>query len=268
MMDLRIDSQRLVPTCDIAENSPTVGNRNAHPCGLHCGVDCKNRIDAVNAAILDAERRADRARGSVRLLAVSKARTTTEIRAAYAAGQREFGENYVQEAVPKITALSDLNVAWHFIGAIQSNKTRDLARHFQWIHTVDRAKIATRLNAAAQRPLDVCIQVNVDEEPQKAGVLPAELAPLVTHIVGLPRLRVRGLMAIPDPDRDRRPSFRALRTLFDALAADAGDHWDTLSMGMSDDFEAAVDEGATVVRIGTAIFGPRPATPVRHRVPA
>ena len=192
-----------------------------------------------------------------RLLAVSKSRDAAEVRAACAAGQREFGENYVQEATAKMAALADLDIVWHFIGAIQSNKTRDIAAHFQWVHTVDRAKVASRLNAAAGDALDVCVQVNVDAEAQKAGVAPAELPGLVAHIAALPRLRLRGLMVIPRQGGDSRTSFRRTRSLFETLAASAGPHWDTLSMGMSDDFETAVEEGATIVRIGTAIFGPR-----------
>ena len=200
------------------------------------------------------------------MIAVSKARSAAEVRAAYEAGQRDFGENYLQEAAAKMTALSELDIVWHFIGAIQSNKTRDIARRFQWVHTVDRARIASRLDGAAQRPLDICVQVNIDAEPQKAGVAPSDLSSLVTHIRGLPRLRLRGLMAIPRADGDHRASFRALRSLFDAHADAAGDHWDSLSMGMSDDFEVAIEEGATMVRIGTAIFGPRPTS--AQRVPA
>ena len=244
-------------------------------------MDCDQRITAVKAAIDLAEGRTNRSSPCegqapraprlraprTRLIAVSKARTAAEVRAAFDAGQRDFGENYLQEAVAKTKALSDLDIVWHFIGAIQSNKTRDIARRFQWIHTVDRARIASRLDAAAERPLDICVQVNIDAEPQKAGVAPSDLPALVTHIHGLPRLRLRGLMAIPRADGDHRASFRALRSLFDDLADDAGDHWDSLSMGMSDDFEIAIEEGATMVRIGTAIFGPRP-TPVRQEVPA
>ena len=230
-------------------------------------MDCDKRIEAVNAAIGLAEGRAGRSPSRVRLIAVSKARTAGEVRAAYESGQRDFGENYLQEAVVKMTALSNLDIVWHFIGAIQSNKTRDIARRFQWVHTVDRARIASRLDDAAERPLDICVQVNIDDEPQKAGVAPSDLSALVTHIQGLPRLRLRGLMAIPRADGDHRTSFRALRRHFDTLADDAGDHWDTLSMGMSDDFEIAIEEGSTLVRIGTAIFGPRP-TPARQKVPA
>lgn len=213
-------------------------------------------IDAVRAAIRTAEEAARRPPGSVHLLAVSKARSDAEIRAAHDRGLRQFGENYAQEAIAKVRALAGLDITWHFIGAVQSNKTRDIARHFRWIHTVDRAKVARRLNAAAERDLDICIQVNVDAEPQKAGVDPAELPALVGCVLELPRLKLRGLMAIPAP-RDPRDSFRRTRRLFDALAPSAGAHWDTLSMGMSDDFADAIAEGATLVRIGTAIFGPR-----------
>ena len=237
---------------------------SSHSCpprkrGLNCGVDYAKRMEPVLARLTAAANRTRAAPSSApRLLAVSKARNAAEVRAAHTAGQREFGENYVQEAAAKIAALADLDIVWHFIGAIQSNKTRDIADHFQWVHTVDRTKIASRLNAAAGDVLDVCIQVNVDVEPQKAGVAPAELPALVAHIAGLPRLRLRGLMVIPRQGGDSRQSFRRTRLLFEAMAPCAGPHWDTLSMGMSDDFEAAVEEGATIVRIGTAIFGPRP----------
>jgi len=216
----------------------------------------KPSIDAVRAAIRGAEEAARRPSGSVHLLAVSKARTAAEVRTAHGQGLRDFGENYVQEAIAKVQALADLDITWHYIGAIQSNKTRDLARHFQWIHTVDRARIARRLSAAAERDLDVCIQVNIDAEPQKAGVDPNGLHALVASVSDLPRLKLRGLMVIPEPG-DPRDSFRRTRQLFDTLAPCAGEHWDTLSMGMSDDFADAIAEGATLVRIGTAIFGPR-----------
>lgn len=213
-------------------------------------------IDTVRTAIRTAAEAARRPPDSVDLLAVSKARSAAEIRAAHGHGLRHFGENYAQEAIAKVRALADLDITWHFIGAIQSNKTRDLAQHFQWIHTVDRAKVATRLNAAAKQDLDVCIQVNIDAEPQKAGVHPDELPALVACVSDLPWLKLRGLMVIPEPGHSRA-SFRRTRQLFDALAPSAGEHWDTLSMGMSDDFADAIAEGATLVRIGTAIFGPR-----------
>ena len=213
----------------------------------------------MRAAIAQAEQRAGRPAGGVRLLAVSKSRSAAEVRAAYAAGLRHFAENYTQEGVGKAMALRDLDITWHFIGAIQSNKTRAIAQRFQWIHTVDRARIATRLNDAASKPLDVCVQVNVDAEPQKAGVAPGALAPLLAHIAALPRLRLRGLMTIGAADGDAGTGFRRLKALFDGVQNDARAHWDTLSMGMSGDYQTAIAEGATVVRIGTALFGPRPA---------
>lgn len=221
-------------------------------------MDYGKRIHALAATI---ERAAGAAGGDrpVRLLAVSKTRTAAEVRAARQAGLTDFGENYLQEALPKMTALANANITWHFIGAVQSNKTRAIAAHFDWVHTVDRSRVASRLDAAAPAPLDVCIQVNIDAEARKAGVAPDELPALVRQTAALPRLRLRGLMAIPRPDGDSRASFRRLRQLFNGLAAQAGPHWDTLSMGMSADFETAVEEGATIVRIGTAIFGPRPA---------
>ncbi len=214
------------------------------------------RIHAVRSQIEDAERAAGRTPGSVRLLAVSKTKPAAMVRDAGAAGLRDFGENYLQESAPKIEALADPDLVWHFIGAIQSNKTRDIARHFHWVHTVDRLRIATRLDAAAARPLNVCIQVNVDAEPRKAGVAAEALPALVAEVAALPNIRLRGLMVIPKPG-DTRPSFRRARELFESVAEAAGAYWDTLSMGMSEDFCAAIDEGATIVRIGTAIFGPR-----------
>ncbi|MGB8434825.1 MAG: YggS family pyridoxal phosphate-dependent enzyme, partial [Burkholderiales bacterium] len=182
---------------------------------------------------------------------------------ACAAGQRDFGESYAQEALAKIAALADLDLTWHFIGPVQSNKTRPIAESFAWVHTVDRLKVAERL--AAQRPaampaLQVCIEVNVSGEATKAGVTPDEVRPLATAVSRLPRLKLRGLMAIPAPTADpvlQRGHFGSLRALRDALNRD-GFALDTLSMGMSDDFEAAIASGSTMVRVGTAIFGPRP----------
>ena len=218
-------------------------------------MDQQARIDSVRAAIAAAERRAGRAAGSVRLLAVSKTHPAREVRAAYQAGLRDFGENYAQEGVAKAAALADLAITWHFVGAIQANKTRLIAERFQWIHSVDRARVATRLNDAAPRPLDVCVQVNVDAEPGKAGVSAAALAPLLTHIKTLPHLRLRGLMAIPAA-ADTSAGFKRLQALFET-ARDTPPCWDTLSMGMSADYSEAIALGATVVRIGTAVFGPR-----------
>jgi pyridoxal phosphate enzyme (YggS family) len=209
----------------------------------------------VGAAALAAGRRAD----DIRIVAVSKTFPPERIREAFAAGQRDFAENYVQEAVGKMDALADLPITWHFIGPIQSNKTRTLAERFQWIHSVDRLKIAERLSA--QRPpqlppLEVCLQVNVSGEQSKSGVAPVEVQPLAAAVAQLPGLRLRGLMAIPEPTDDvalQRSRFATLRRLRDAT----GLALDTLSMGMSDDLESAVAEGTTIVRVGRAIFGDR-----------
>lgn len=200
----------------------------------------------------------------VRLLAVSKTFGPDAVRAAHACGLDAFGENYLQEALDKMAALADLRGAlqWHFIGGLQSNKTRAVAEHFDWAHAVDRLKVAQRLSEqrpAGLAPLEVCIQVNVSGEASKGGVEPAEAAALAQAVHALPRLRLRGLMALPAPadgfDAQRKP-LRALRELFDALRAQ-GLPLDTLSMGMSADLEAAVAEGATILRIGSAIFGSR-----------
>ena len=221
-----------------------------------------DRLAGVLGRIEAAARRAGRDPTGVRLLAVSKQQAADRVRAAAAAGQREFGENYLQEALPKIAELDDLGLTWHYIGQLQSNKTRDVAARFQWVHTVDRPRIAERLSAQRPHwagPLEVLLQVKIDDEPGKGGVAPAEAAALADVVAGLPRLRLRGLMCIPAPvtgeDAQRRP-FRRLRELLDGLAA-RGHAVDTLSMGMSDDLEAAVLEGATIVRVGTALFGPR-----------
>lgn len=199
---------------------------------------------------------------SVKLLAVSKTKPISAIREAAAAGQRDFGENYVQEGVEKILALADHGLVWHFIGPLQSNKTRSVAEHFDWVHSIERLKIAQRLSEQRPShlaPLQVCVQVNVSGESSKSGCSPDEAADLCVAVAGLPRLQLRGLMAIPAPADDlaeqRRPC-RQLREIYAALRA-RGLALDTLSMGMSHDMEAAILEGATLVRIGTAIFGER-----------
>ena len=198
----------------------------------------------------------------VSLLAVSKTWPASDVREAAAAGQRAFGENYVQEGIAKIEALSDLDLEWHFIGPLQSNKTRPVAENFAWAHSLDRLKIAERLSVQRPErlpPLQVCLQVNVSGEISKSGVEPAAAAALAQAIVALPRLRLRGLMCIPEPTEDvavQRAAFRRLRQLFTQLR-DGGLPLDTLSMGMSHDLEAAIAEGATLVRVGTAIFGKR-----------
>jgi PLP dependent protein len=223
-----------------------------------------HNLVAVRTRIAQAAQAAQRDPASIRLLAVSKTFPADDVRAAFGAGQRAFGENYVQEALAKIEALADLRseIEWHFIGPLQSNKTRPVAEHFDWVHSVDRLKIAQRL--AEQRPanlapLNVCLQVNVSGEASKSGVTPAETRALAREIAALPRLALRGLMSIPEPNEDvdaQRAAHRTLRQLFDTLRAE-GLALDTLSMGMSADLEAAVLEGATIVRIGTAIFGAR-----------
>lgn len=196
------------------------------------------------------------------LLAVSKTRSADELRAVWQAGCRDFGESYLQEALAKQEALQDLPMTWHFIGPLQSNKTRPVASHFDWVHSIDRMKLAQRLNEQrppALPPLNVCIQVNIDDEASKSGVTPDEVETLANAIRELPRLKLRGLMCIPHPwesvAEQRRP-LAALRILLEALNA-KGFSLDTLSMGMSDDLDIAIAEGATMVRIGTALFGER-----------
>ena len=219
-------------------------------------------LQAVRQRIAQAARLAGRNPDDIRLIAVSKTFGPDAIRDAYAAGQRAFGESYLQEALDKMPGLSELPLEWHFIGPIQSNKTRPIAERFHWVHAVDRLKVAERLSSAraqAQPPLQVCIQVNVGAEASKSGVAPNEVLPLARAILALPRLRLRGLMTIPRPVEDfeaQRAQFRVLRLLRDELAA-AGIVTDTLSMGMTDDLEAAIAEGATMVRVGRAIFGER-----------
>jgi hypothetical protein len=225
----------------------------------------ESNLQVVRARIAAAARAAGRAPDDIALLAVSKTFAAGEVRAAYAAGQREFGENYVQEGMEKIAALSALPLVWHFIGPVQSNKTRSIAEHFDWVHSVAREKIALRLAQARPQelgPLDICLQVNVSGEASKSGVAPEEVRPLAEAVRTLPRLRLRGLMAVPEPSDDielQRRRFRGLRILLEQLNA-AGFGLDTLSMGMSQDLEAAIMEGATIVRVGTAIFGERVKT--------
>jgi len=207
--------------------------------------------------------------GAVRLVAVSKGFPAPAVAAAAAAGQRAFGENYLQEAQDKIEALRDAGLEWHFIGPIQSNKTREIASHFAWVHGVERLRIVERLSVqrpAGLPPLNVCVQVNISGESAKAGCPPQQAAELCAAVAALPRLRLRGLMAIPAAVEDAeaaRPAFRALRSLFERVRSGRGVKpvdFDTLSMGMSADFEVAVEEGATLVRVGSAIFGKRPQT--------
>ena len=220
-------------------------------------------LQATQASIDKAVTNSGREKTEVLLVAVSKTQPAERIREAYLLGQHHFGENYLQEALEKQSKLSDLNIGWHFIGPIQSNKTQLIAQHFDWVHGVDRFKIAQRLNDArpADAPkLQICIQVNVSNEATKSGVMPSEVTNLAKSVAALPRLKLRGLMAIPAPTQDidlQHQQFRKVRELYQQLNA-LGFVLDTLSMGMSEDFAIAIAEGATIVRIGSAIFGARP----------
>lgn len=203
--------------------------------------------------------KAGRNPASITLLAVSKTKSAAQIQLAYDAGQRDFGENYLQEAIEKIDHLHRLDISWHFIGPLQSNKTRIVAEHFDWLHTLDRRKIAERLNQ--QRPpdtppLQVCIQVNIDRQDSKSGCMAEDATSLAQFVASLPNLQLRGLMAIPSPDNSE-DAFRQLRQLRDDIGQQTGLTLDTLSMGMSDDLDCAIAAGSTIVRIGTAIFGRR-----------
>jgi pyridoxal phosphate enzyme (YggS family) len=220
-----------------------------------------DNLQAVKARIASAAQAVRRDPASIRLLAVSKTHAVARISEAFAAGQRAFGENYVQEALEKMDALAHAGIEWHLIGALQSNKTRAVAERFQWVHTLERAKIAERLSQqrpASLPPLNVLIQVNISGEATKSGIAPRDAPALASAIAVLPRLRLRGLMAIPEPTDDvslQRDRFAAARRIYEGLKKEF--QLDTLSMGMSDDMEAAIAEGSTLVRVGTAIFGAR-----------
>lgn len=219
-----------------------------------------NNLQQLKDRIRAAERDARREPGSVQLLAVSKTKPAEALAEAYRAGQRHFGENYLQEALAKQLHLGAFDITWHFIGPIQSNKTRLIAQHFAWVHSVDSLKIARRLSDQRPEqlpPLNICLQVNISEEGSKSGIALAELAVLVAEVKLLPRLRLRGVMAIPAPlegfERQREP----YRALYQAVNALQDRSLDTFSFGMTGDLEAAVAEGSTLVRIGTALFGER-----------
>lgn len=226
----------------------------------------EERYQKVVADIASAARQSARDPAEILLLAVSKQQPVASIRTLAALGVRDFGENYLQDALDKQAGLEDLPLVWHFVGHVQSNKTRDIAHRFDWVHGVDRLKIARRLSDQrpgrnqGKEPLNVCLQVNIDDEPGKGGLHPDDLPEIAAAVANLPKLRLRGLMAIPkpeiDPDR-QRAAFRRVRGLYEALHG-RGLGLDTLSMGMSADMQAAIAEGATIVRIGTALFGPRP----------
>ena len=218
-------------------------------------------LQAIQATIVAAKLAANRT-DEVHLLAVSKAQPADKLRMAYVAGQTMFGENYVQEAINKQAELHDCNINWHFIGPIQSNKTTLIAQHFSWVHSVDRIKIAQRLNAARPAnmpPLNICIQINSSEEGSKSGLDIGLQGMLAREIAAMPRLKLRGLMAIPAPTKDiakQRAQFKIVAEAFKSLQQQ-GFELDTLSIGMSDDYVAAIQEGATIVRIGSALFGSR-----------
>jgi pyridoxal phosphate enzyme (YggS family) len=224
--------------------------------------DIASSLQQVRARLHAAERAAGRPEGAVCLLAVSKTQGADAIRAAHAAGQAAFGENYLQEALAKQEQLADLALEWHFIGPLQSNKTRPVAEHFAWVHSLDRIKLAERLGTqrpAGLPPLNICLQINIDDEGSKSGCTLVELPALVCAVMAQPRLRLRGLMCIPRPGNTHALTLLA-KTRLDLLASIAGldaASFDTLSMGMSDDLEAAVAAGSTLVRVGTAVFGRR-----------
>ena len=225
------------------------------------------RLTQVNARISAAAQAVSRDPSGVTLVAVSKTFDASAVLAAWAAGQHRFGENYVQEGVDKIervrAAQPQAAIEWHFIGPLQSNKTRLVAEHFDWVQSVDRLKIAQRLNdqrPTQAPPLNVLVQVNISGEASKSGVMPAELSALVQGIAAMPRLQLRGLMAIPEATEQaevQARAFGAMLRLFESLRSEGGAHWDTLSMGMSSDLEAAIAAGSTMVRVGSAIFGER-----------
>ena len=220
---------------------------------------------SVQRRLQQAARDAGRNPEDILLLAVSKTRTSAQVRLAVDSGLSSFGENYLQEAVEKIDQLTDLSISWHFIGPLQSNKTRQVAEHFDWIHTVDRLKIAQRLSnqrPADRAPLNICLQINIDNEPSKSGLTPEQAIEVASSIAALPNIRLRGLMAIPKPSNEpaeQRQPFARLRALREEINGmlDNSQKLDTLSMGMSGDLEPAIHEGATIVRVGTDIFGPR-----------
>ncbi|HJY41327.1 MAG TPA: YggS family pyridoxal phosphate-dependent enzyme [Steroidobacteraceae bacterium] len=235
---------------------------SADQAGGAAASNVRDRLIETRNRISSAAMRYGREADSVQLIAVSKAQPADAIRAVAALGQTDFAENYLQEALPKLAALADLSLTWHFIGQLQANKTRAVAEHFHWVHTLDRERIAVRLNeqrSVHAPPLNVCIQVSLEDEPGKGGISKTDLAALARRVLELPRLQLRGLMCIPPP----REGFEAQRQLFAELAdcarelREQGMPLDTLSMGMSGDLEAAVAAGATCVRIGTAIFGER-----------
>lgn len=222
--------------------------------------DIKQRFKTINSQIRHAELTAGRVRGSVQLLAVSKTKPAVDIAMAYQTGQRHFGESYLQEALKKQQELAVFDITWHFIGPIQSNKTRDIATHFSWVHSVDRLKIAKRLSE--QRPdylpaLNICLQVNISAEATKSGVALDELPQLINEVIDLPHIQLRGVMAIPEPETNYKTQRQPYRQLYQAIQQMNMPELNTFSFGMTADLKAAIAEGSTEVRIGTALFGER-----------
>lgn len=218
------------------------------------------RLRQIHTQISAAERAYNRRPGSVLLLAVSKTKPAEAIAAAYQAGQRHFGENYLQEALKKQQELGAYDISWHFIGPIQSNKTKALAMHFDWVHSVDNLKIARRLSEQRPSylpPLNICLQVNISDESSKSGISLAELPQLCEQVVALPNLKLRGVMAIPAPQQDFEQQRQPYKTLYQAVAKLKKPELATFSFGMTGDLKAAIAEGSTIVRIGTALFGER-----------
>ena len=255
MADLRHNSKAI-----LFPNQTTVHNKQSNI------LTFEQRLQSVRDAIACAESRYNRTPGSVRLIGVGKVHSAETVRSMIELGLEDIGESYVQEAVAKHELMADLAVTWHYIGHIQSNKTREIAGSFDWVHSVDRVKIAQRLSAhrpAENANLNICLQVNLEQETSKGGLNDKDIDQAADEVGRLPRLRLRGLMAIPRPSEnfdEQREQFRQVRVVFDRLQSQ-GHTLDTLSMGMSGDMEAAIAEGTTMVRIGTALFGPRPKRP-------
>ncbi|MDB9862346.1 YggS family pyridoxal phosphate-dependent enzyme [Litorivicinus sp.] len=230
---------------------------------MNRGVELQSSFEQIQTRLRSAEETFNRPARSANLLAVSKTKPASDIVSLYHLGCRRFGENYVQEAIHKMATLTQFDIEWHYIGKIQSNKTHLIAQHFDWVHTLDRDKIAKRLNdARSAEPINILIQVNVDNAKNKSGVAPAALDDLVDTVLTLPRLKLRGLMSIPDPvsEESLANAHQSMKTRFDRIKARLPEPtiFDTLSMGMTNDLELAIKSGSTLVRIGTALFGQRP----------
>lgn len=251
-----------IPTFPVTD--PSFNDKTAADLNSNAADDPASRYRAVCERIRQAAEGAGRDPAEICLLAVSKGQPIQALDTLQRLGQRNFGESHLQEALPKLDALAGHNLNWHFIGSLQANKCRDIAARFDWVHSLDRPQLAERLNRLRPQhlpPLQICLQVKLSAEPQKSGVQPEDLALLAETVTGLPRLRLRGLMTIPQASHEQseqRAAYARLRALLNQLRSEGHD-LDTLSMGMSEDLEAAILEGSTLVRVGTALFGPRPA---------